>query len=109
MRKEIEKFLLENTPLLKKRGWVFKLIWKTFYHFKKDEISEIWEIYSSLKSIKIDLASRKNEVKPYWNSEIEKLQSKIWLPKISDNFTNYSENLDFWKRELTPNFKIEKL
>jgi hypothetical protein len=59
MGKEIEKFLIENTPLIKKRGWVLKLIWKAFYHFKVLETDEIWRVYNSLKAIKIDLSPPK--------------------------------------------------
>jgi putative transposase len=102
--KKIKKFLIKNTPSIKKRGWVLKLIWKTFRHFKNVDISEIWKIYSS---ITVNLNPSK-EVKPYWNSECEKLQSKIWLPKFSNEFQNYTETSNFWKRELKPKVEFPK-
>jgi putative transposase len=108
MQKEIERFLIENTPLIKKRGWVFKLIWKTFRYFKVDDVSIIWEVYNSLKSIKINLNPEKEKVKPYWNSQCEKIEPKIWLPKISENYINYKEKYSFWKTEFLPNSKNNK-
>jgi len=109
MRKDIEQFLIDNTPLVKKRGWILKLIWKAFHYFKVSDISEIWEIYNSLKAIKVDLNPSK-EKKPYWNKKCEKLQLKLWLPKIEDSGeTNYLEKSNFWKKELKPTGKVSKI
>ena len=47
---KIVKLLLENIPEIKKRGWVFSLIWKVFRISKVKDISEIWTNYRSLKS-----------------------------------------------------------
>ena len=81
MKKEIEKFLVENTPAVKKRGWILKLIWKTFHYFEVEDISKIWEIYNSLKSIIINLTPENKKIKPYWNAKCVNLQSKNLVTK----------------------------
>jgi len=60
---KIVKLLLENIPKIKKRGWVFSLIWKA------KDISEIWTNYRSLKSNSFEIPktiniSHKIELKP---------------------------------------------
>ena len=54
MQSKIEKSILENIPEIKKRGWVFSLVWKVFKISKVKDISEIWTIYRSLKSNNFD-------------------------------------------------------
>ena len=69
LQNKIEKSILENIPEIKKRGWVFSLIWKVFKMFKVKDISEIWTIYRSLKSNNFEIPkiiniSDKIELKP---------------------------------------------
>ena len=69
MQSKIEKSILENIPKIKKRGWVFSLIWKVFKISKVQDISEIWTIYRSLKSNNFEIPktiniSHKIELKP---------------------------------------------
>ena len=69
LQSKIEKSILENIPKIKKRGWVFSLIWKVFKISKVQDISEIWTIYRSLKSNNFEIPktiniSHKIELKP---------------------------------------------
>jgi len=66
---KIVKLLLENIPEIKKRGWVFSLIWKVFKISKTKDISEIWTNYRSLKSNSFEIPktiniAHKIELKP---------------------------------------------
>jgi len=69
LQSKIEKLILKNIPKIKKRGWVFSLIWKVFKISKVKDVSEIWTIYRSLKSNNFEIPktiniSHKIELKP---------------------------------------------
>ena len=50
-------------PKIKKRGWVFSLIWKVFKLSKVKDISEIWENYRKLKLNNFQIRKQKQFIK----------------------------------------------
>lgn len=60
---KIDKIILKNIPQIKKRGWVFSLIWKVFKLSKVENISEIWKIYRKLKSDNFKIRKTKKYLK----------------------------------------------
>jgi IS605 OrfB family transposase len=60
---KIDKLILKNIPKVKKRGWIFSLIWKVFKMSKVKDISKIWENYQKLKSNSFKILKQKKYLK----------------------------------------------